>query len=64
MKIRKYYFTWGFGQGHDNCYTIIEAESFMAARVDMIRIWGKKWGFQYSSAETAGVERFNLKLIK
>ena len=61
---QKWYFTWGFNQGHDNCYTVIEAESYGAAREEMFSRWGKKWGFQYDSAEAAGVDEFNLKRIQ
>ena len=64
MKMKKYYFTFGYGQGHDSCYVIIEAGSYLEAREEMTRTWGIKWGFQYESAEAAGVERFNLRLIK
>ena len=62
--MKKYYFTWGFGQGHDNCYTVIRAESWDKARELMNQRWGPRWGFQYDSAEEAGVDRFNLKEIK
>jgi len=56
-----YYFTWGFGQGHDNCYTTIDAETSNEAREIMFAMWGERWGFQYDSAEEAGVDRWNLQ---
>lgn len=60
----EFYFTWGYGQGHDRCYTIIEAETEIKAREEMTLRWGPKWGFVYSSAEEAGVEDFDLKYIE
>lgn len=54
----------GFGQGHDNCYTVIEATDYHTARREMTRRWGPKWGFQYASPEEAGVKEFHLKKIK
>lgn len=62
--LKQWWFTWGFGQGHDNGYTIIEAESHEAARVEMTRRWGPRWGFQYASAEDAGVEQYGLHEVK
>jgi hypothetical protein len=56
-------FTWGFGQGFDNCYTRIFG-TFQSARDEMCRRFGYRWGFQYGSDEEAGVEKYNLKLIK
>ena len=63
LPLVKFYFTFGFGQGHDSCYTIIEAEDSNKAREEMNRKWGNRWGFQYESKEAAGVERFNLREI-
>lgn len=56
-------FTWGFGQGHDNCYTTIYG-TFKSAREEMFKRYGKNWGFQYASKEAAGVDRFKLTKIK
>lgn len=61
--MKKYYFTFGFGQAHDNCYTVIQAPDSNNAREEMFRRWGSKWSMQYDSAEKAGVERFHLKEI-
>ncbi len=62
--MKKYYFTFGFNQKHENCYTIIEAKDSLEARQIMFERWGNKWSFQYDSAEKAGVKEFNLKEIK
>lgn len=60
----KFWFTFGFGQPHENCYHVIEAENAEKAREDMFRKFGKQWAFQYDSAEAAGVDEFNLREIK
>lgn len=62
--MKKFYFTFGFGQPHENCYHVIEAVDAATARVLMCRRFGDRWSMQYNSAEEAGVERFNLKEIK
>ena len=56
-------FTWGFGQGHDNCYIVIHG-TFASARDRMVELYGNKWGFQYPDKESAGVDRFHLEEIK
>lgn len=70
--MKQFYFTFGFGhwmaKGHDpvslaSCYTIVEAEDERQARDKMYEHRGNKWAFCYDSAEKAGVERFNLKLV-
>lgn len=61
-KRQLWYFTFGFNQGHDNCYTTFYGD-FDSARDQMIEYFGQKWGFQYKSAEDAGVDRFNLIYI-
>lgn len=60
----KYYFTFGFGQPHEGCYHIIEADSKEAARRKMFKRFGLNWAFQYNNAEKAGVEKYKLKEIK
>ena len=66
----KYYFTFGFGQRYENCFTIIEADSYMKARKEMVRIFEKKWAFQYDEEswfDEKGVsqeEKYNLREIK
>lgn len=51
--MERYYFTFGCGidDPHRNCYTIIEAESYEAARDEMVRRFGTKWAFQYTEDE-------------
>ena len=61
--MKKYYFTFGCGQEHANCYIIIEAETSEEARQEMVNRYGRKWSRQYKTAEAAGVKEFNLKLI-
>jgi len=62
--MKSWWFTFGFGQGHDNCYVVIRAESQDKAREEMNRRWGNRWGFQYDSAEAAGVKEYNLIELK
>ena len=63
MKLLKFWFTWGFGQGHDNCYTVIEAPDPVYARLLMLALWGKRWCGQYATAEAAGVYEHDLRHI-
>lgn len=60
----KFYFTFGFGQPHENCYHVIEAEDSDEARKVMFRKFGDKWAMQYDSAEEAGVKVYGLREIK
>jgi len=60
----KFYFTFGFGQLHENKYHVIEAENAGKAREEMFEKFGRKWSMMYNSAEEAGVERFGLKELK
>jgi len=55
-----------FGYGHKfgpNGYIKIYG-TFNSARDEMNERFGNNWSFQYSSAEKAGVEKFNLKEVK
>jgi hypothetical protein len=63
--MQTFYFTFMTGEGPHpgGCYTTIEAEDFNAARVEMFRRYGRQWAFQYDSAEEAGVEKHELRLI-
>ncbi|MCK9325023.1 MAG: hypothetical protein M0P69_05965 [Bacteroidales bacterium] len=54
-KIQDWYFTWG-----RDCYTVING-TYNEARKEMFRRHGQCWGFQYGSAEEAGVKLFNLR---
>ncbi len=60
----KFYFTFGCGQPHENCYHVIEAEDSDAARKKMFERFGSKWSMQYDSAEATGVDKYNLQEIK
>jgi len=62
--MKEYIFTFGFGQPHEGCYTVIEAENADDARIEMNRRWGNKWSMQYESRDDAGVDEFHLKEIK
>jgi hypothetical protein len=44
---RYWTFTWGFGQGYDNCYTQIWG-AFSSARTEMICRHGERWAFSMS----------------
>ena len=57
-------FTFGFGQGHDNGYVIIHADTWQEARKKMVKEYGLNWGFQYVSEEEAGVDKYHLHLVK
>ncbi len=61
--MEKFYFTFGSGQAHENCYHVIEAENRQVARIEMTYRFGKEWSMQYVSAEAAGVEEFDLREI-
>jgi len=66
----KFYFTFGFGQKHENCFTVIEAKSYGEAREIMFDRFGNKWSFQYTEEQwfdknrKSQQEQFNLKEIK
>ena len=68
-EIGAFYFTFGYGQRHrrtgapmTNCYTVIEG-TYDEARVRMIELFDNTWAFQYYDAESAGVERFDLRYV-
>lgn len=61
----KFYFTWAsdqkyLGKSMANHYTIIEANDSDEARQKMFARFGTEWGFQYKSAEEAGVDEYKL----
>jgi hypothetical protein len=62
--MKKFWFTFGIGQPHENCYHVIEAENSEQARKKMFERFGSQWSMQYNSAEDAGVQEYNLKEIK
>jgi hypothetical protein len=65
-----HYFTFGFGQVHQNCFHIITTPSPRVARELMVAKFGSKWSMQYSESEwfdSAGQsqqERYGLHEIK
>ncbi len=60
---RDWFFTFGFGQAHPNCYVKIYG-TIESSREEMFRRYGKAWCMQYPDAEKAGVERWNLKEVQ
>jgi len=65
----KYYFTFGFGQPHENGFYIIRATDYGSARSEMFRLFGDKWAFQYSETEwfKGGIsqqEKYGLHEVK
>ena len=64
MKTKKFYFTFGCGQSHENCYHVIEECNRTEARKLMFERFGSKWAMMYDSAEAAGVKEYNLTEIK
>ncbi len=61
---QSWYFTFGYGQNHGPRGYAVFWGTYSSARAEMVRRYGSKWAFQYPSAETAGVEKYNLKEIK
>jgi len=62
--MNKHYFTFGFNQGHDNGYVLVQASTAEYARQRMIDEYGQKWGFQYTEKEFTGQERrYQLHLV-
>ena len=66
----KFYFTFGFGQVHENGFYVIFADNHEKARDEMVEKFGLKWAFQYTEKEwfnSEGIsqeEEFNLQEIK
>lgn len=61
---QNWYFTFGFGQTHANCYHKIHGTALSACKV-MVERFDDKWSMQYSEKEFAGqAEKYNLKEIK
>jgi hypothetical protein len=65
----KFYFTFGCGQAHENCYHIIEADTSSEARKKMFERFGQKWSMQYDEKGwfrngTNQAEEYNLKELK
>jgi len=47
----KFYFTFGFGQEHQNGFHVIEADEWLAARMKMFERFENKWSMQYTETE-------------
>lgn len=62
--MKKYYFTFGCGQPHENGYHVVTAQDREQARAEMFRRFGEKWSFQYGSAGDAGVDKYRLHEVK
>ena len=58
-----WYFTFGWGQPHQNCYHVIFG-TYEEARLEMNLRFNRVWCGQYASAEEAGVAKFGLKQLK
>lgn len=59
-EIKDYYFTFTQGSELKNHYIVFHG-TFSSTRDRMVAIFGSSWAFQYSSRESAGVDRYNLK---
>lgn len=62
-EVRDWYFTFGCGHAHPNCYHVING-THSEAREKMFHRFSNKWCMQYESAEKAGVKKYKLKEIK
>ena len=68
--MKKYYFTFGYGQLHENKYVVIEADTYEEAREEMYNRFGTKWSFQYTEKEWVDkdgitmAENWNLAELK
>lgn len=60
---KDWFFTFGSSHAHPNGYVVFHG-THASAREQMFDVFGSVWAFQYDSAEAAGVERFNLKLVE
>lgn len=61
--MKKYYFTFGCGldMPYRNCYHVIEADSYEAARDEMVNCFGLDWAFQYSEEQwKVSKEKYDL----
>ena len=56
-KEKDWVFTFGIGQPLAGRFVVIHG-TYGSARDRMVELFGDKWGFQYSSEEEAGVERW------
>lgn len=49
--LHRFYFTFGFGQPHAGRFVVIDALGWGEARDEMVRRFGRVWGFQYDAEE-------------
>lgn len=61
--MEKWYFTFGCGQQHENCYTVMEG-TFNEAREKMIAKFGTKWCMQYDEAIWIKEDQANKYCLK
>ena len=68
--MKTYYFTFGFGQVHENGFHKIEAKDYASARKEMVDKFGLKWAFQYEENQwfdengLSQEEKYNLHEVK
>lgn len=58
-----WYFTFGYGHSPGINYYAKFYGTRGSSRERMVGAYGDKWSFQYKDAESAGVDRFNLKEV-
>ncbi len=59
-----WYFTFGSGQAHPNCYVKLMG-SFQGTRKEMFRRYGAKWSMQYDAVKGEEVaKRWNMKEVE
>ena len=62
-KTEDWFFTFGYGHAHPNCYVKIHG-TFNSARELMHRMYGPKWAFQYDSKEFPAIaKRWGMKEV-
>jgi len=60
---KKFIFTFGSGQKHENGYVIVWADNSKNARQLMFDNYDMQWSMEYDSEESAGVDRWRLHLV-
>lgn len=62
-ELHEYVFTFGFGQKLQNCYCLVYCDTLTNARTIMTSVYGPLWAFSYKDKESAGVEKYGLRLV-
>lgn len=62
-KSSDWFFTFGCGQAFPGGYVRINAQSSARAREKMLRLFSDRWSMQYDDEESAGVEKYGLRLV-